>query len=297
MKYKKVSIIGVGLIGGSVGIDLLKKGLAGEVAGWGRNRERLEKAIEKGACSTVGTSIMETLKGSDIVLLCTPVEMIAKQIKEIGPFVKEDTLLMDVGSVKENIVNAASDAGLIGAEKEFVGAHPMTGSEKSGVINAQEGLFRGAPCIITPHENNSNSAVERAAQFWKELEANVIQMTPGQHDLTVGFVSHLPHVVSTILSKVCANSLDNPDSAERAAGPSFRDLTRIAGASPQLWSQIYLQNRKQVLKAVNEFSNSLEDFKKIVGKRNREKLEKFITEGRPCRKEINQGESEKFPKN
>ncbi len=272
MKYKKVSILGVGLIGGSLGRDLLKKGLAGEVAGWGRCQQRLDKAVKAGACSSAVTSMMEVLKGADVVILCTPVEIIAKHLREIGPLVKEGALLMDVGSVKESIVDTAAGAGLISAGKEFVGTHPMAGSEKSGVESSREGLFRGAPCIITPHKKNSPSAIEKAVQFWKELDAKVIQMTPAQHDLTVGFVSHLPHIVSTVLSKVCGGSLENIEDAAIAAGPSFSDLTRIAGASPQLWSQIYLQNRDQVLKAVDEFLNSLKDFKKILKKTTEKRL-------------------------
>ena len=294
MKYDQVSIIGIGLIGGSIGLDLLNKGFAKNVVGWGRNPDHLRAAVEKGSCLSATTSMKEALEGAEIVVLCTPVEVIVEQLYEIESLIEDRTLVMDVGSVKKIIVNSAEKANLIGTgKKEFVGVHPMAGSEKTGAGNAREGLFKGSPCIITPHEKNTRKAIDITVKFWENLGAEVVKMTPEVHDLTVGFVSHLPHIVSSVLSKVCGSSLESPQIISRTAGASFTELTRIAGSSPQLWTQIYLQNKKQVLKAVDGFIDSLNQFRDILQNEDREKIEHFIREGVRYREESQKKENKK----
>ncbi|MGM0568291.1 MAG: prephenate dehydrogenase [Elusimicrobiota bacterium] len=282
--YNKVSIIGIGLIGGSIGLALLEKKLARSVSGWGRNPDHLRKAIEKGACTEATTSIKKTLADAEIVILCTPVKVILNQLEEIAKFAPGGAIIMDVGSVKEKIVDAAFKSGLISEKLEFIGAHPMAGSEKTGVENSSEDLFNHAPCILTPHLKNSQKNLARAKLFWQKLGADIVEMTPLQHDISVGFLSHLPHVVSSVLARVSCTNIENPDIISKVAGPSFRENTRIAGASAELWSQIYIQNKEQVIKAVEAFINSLDDFKSILTKEDNDKLSMFIEEGALYRK-------------
>ena len=283
-KYNKVSIVGIGLIGGSIGLALLEKKLARSVSGWGRNPDHLRKAIEKGACTEATTSIEKNLTEAEIIILCTPVKVILNQLGDIAKFAQSGAIIMDVGSVKEKIVDTAFKSGLISEKREFIGAHPMAGSEKTGVENSSKDLFNHAPCILTPHLKNSQKNLVKAKLFWQNLGANIVEMTPSQHDIAVGFLSHLPHVVSSVLARVCCENLKNPDIIAKVAGPSFRENTRIAGASADLWSQIYIQNKEQVIKAVEAFIHSLNDFKSILKQEDSHKLAMFIEEGASYRK-------------
>jgi prephenate dehydrogenase len=276
MNYRKVTIFGMGLIGGAIGIDLKKKGLAEEVCGWGRNTERLRQAIEKRACDTTTREISDAIKNSEIIVLATPPKIIKSQLIEIKPHLKEGMLLMDAGSVKGSIIEASQEAKIYETGAEFLGCHPMAGSEKSGIINAVSGMLKNAPCIITPDSNNTIEGVEKGKKFWRELGSKIVIMDPDEHDLFVGFMSHLPHILSSTLVNTSAEKLKDTELMSKLCGPSFIEVTRIASSSPEMWSQIYLENRKPVLLAIDSFLDRITKFKDLLTKKENKKIEKFM---------------------
>lgn len=276
MTYRKVTIMGVGLIGGSIGIDLKEKKIADEVWGWGRNIEHLKIGIQRGTCDKVTTDIKEALDEAEIIILATPPEIIKSQLKSIKPYLKKKMLIMDVGSTKFSILETAQREGVFDTGAEFLGCHPMTGSEKTGAKNAAGNIFKSSPCILTPVSKNTEQGIQEGKKFWNMLGAKVIILEPAAHDLIIGFISHLPHVLSSVLIKSSVEKLDNFDTISDISGPSFRQFTRIAGSSSDLWAQIFMENRNQVLLAIETFQKELKIFEKLIKGNNKENLEGFL---------------------
>lgn len=286
MIYSKITILGAGLIGGAIGIDLKIKGVANEVCCWGRNLERLQLAFNKKACDKITCDLDEALENSEIIILATPPEIIKKQIYEIKPYLKEGTLVMDVGSVKASIVETASKADIRETGAEFLGCHPIAGSEKVGVQNAYAGLFVDAPCIITPDSNNTNENIEKGKKFWQDLGAHIIILDPDEHDLIIGFTSHLPHMISSVFVNSYSEKLKDQELVKNIIGPSFMDLTRIAASAPNMWKQIFLENRKNILTGIETFEDKLNKFKQLLYEKDADKLEEYLTQAKNNKKKI-----------
>ncbi|MFC2060919.1 prephenate dehydrogenase [Elusimicrobiota bacterium] len=284
--YKKVTIAGMGLIGGSIGLALKEKGLAEEVCGWGRNMERLKLALDKGACDTVTTDIKEASAGMEILILATPPEIIKMQLKDIKQYLEKGVLIMDVGSVKESIVEAVEKEGVFNAGAEFLGCHPMAGSEKTGVANAQGAMFENAPCIITPVDENTAEGIDKGKRFWEGLGADIYVIGASEHDLMIGMVSHLPHVVSSVLTKSLTEKINDLKRVSNISGPSFKSMSRVAGSSPELWSQIYMENRKQVMQAIHTFLTELEKFNNMLSEKDIKGIKKYLEEASESRNKI-----------
>lgn len=265
--YGKVAVIGAGLIGGSVGLDLKERKLAQNVCAWGRNPQRLRDALDRNACDEVTQDLRGAVEGAQVIILATPPDIIRMQMKEMKGYLKEGMLVMDVGSVKNPIIEAASRERLCETGAEFVGCHPMAGSEKSGVANARMSLFKDAPCILTPAAFNTDAGIKRAADFWETLGARVIRMDPVKHDLTAGFLSHLPHVLAFVILRSIEKIKADLDSVNDIAGPSFRHLNRLAGSSPDLWAKIFEENRDQVIISIDTFAGELARFRKLLKKK------------------------------
>ncbi len=286
MTYGKITIFGMGLIGGAIGLDLKKKGLAKEVCGCGRNSAHLKQAIEMEACDTTTLEMSEAINNAEIIILATPPKIIKVQLTEIVPYLKEKMLIMDVGSIKGSILEASSNAKIYKTGAEFLGCHPMAGSEKTGVTNAKAQMFKNAPCILTPAEDNTEKGVEKGKKFWKELGAKIIILDPYEHDLFISFMSHLPHVISSTFVKNSVEKLKDTKIISKLSGPSFIELTRLASSSPAMWSQIYTENRKQVLFAIDTFIEALEKFKKLLLKKEDKKIEKFLHQAAEYKKKL-----------
>ena len=284
MRYGKVSIFGPGLIGGAAGIDLVNARLAREVVGWGRNPSRLREALEAGACDSTTTDIEEAVNDSEILLITAPPGAIISIIKDAGPFLSEGMLIIDAGSVKKPIVEAASGSGLFEKGAEFVGCHPMAGSEKAGVRNSRPGMFRGSACIITPSENNTVPMVEKAAGFWRSLGAETLETDPEQHDYLMGLISHLPHAAAAAMVLCAFNEISDSNLIARAAGPSFQGMTRVALSGPELWADIFLSNRDNVLRSLSAMQDSLSEFKETLKTGDRSRLEGYLSKARERRK-------------
>lgn len=255
---KHVAIVGMGLMGGSLGLALRKRG-GWRVAALARREETLRVARRCGAVHEGSVDPADVLPAADVVIFCSPVDKIVPLAKTYRRFFKRDALLMDVGSVKGPVVRALEKMFNGNGGPVFVGAHPMAGSEKTGVENARADLYRGAVCAITVTPQTPLARAAQAADFWKSLGARTLVIDPDTHDRAVAVVSHLPHLIADALM-LSVGDWDPPNGVallkEMAAG-SFRDATRVAGADPALWRGIFRLNDAAVRGAVRLFSKNL----------------------------------------
>ena len=259
-KFKKITIIGVGLIGGSIGLAIRKKKIATEVMGVFRHRSTMNKALKYGAVDKGTMDMKEGVKDARLVILATPVHSIPVLAAEASKFTKRGAIITDAGSTKEWIVGEVEKVLGSTSETFFVGSHPMAGSEHTGVGFAKGNLFEDSPCIVTKTARTDRKAIAKVASFWKSLGGKVSIMSPVEHDRTVSLVSHLPHVVAFGL----AGAVPGREMAVAAEG--FKDTTRVASSDPELWADIFLTNKKAILKAGLMFERYYRDILKAISK-------------------------------
>ena len=245
-RFNKIVIIGVGLIGGSVALAIKKRKVAAQVIGVFRRSSTLKKALKRRAVDAGVMSIAEGVEDADLIIIGSPVHSIPELACEAAAFAKAGAIITDVGSTKRWIV-AKMEKLLNGSAVHFVGSHPMAGSEKTGVEFAKGDLLEGSPCIVTKTAKTDRKALARVSGFWKALGANVKVMSPSEHDRTVSLVSHLPHIVAFSLAGAV------PEKALVCAAEGFKDTTRVASSDPELWSDIFLTNKAEILKAARLF--------------------------------------------
>jgi prephenate dehydrogenase len=273
-QWNRVVIIGVGLLGGSLALAMKQRGLAKCIAGTGRNAQRLQQARNAGLIDEIYTDIEPATLDADLVIACTPVQQIARDILASTRWSKPTTLFTDVGSTKAAIISELS--GKI-SRGTFVGSHPLAGSEKSGFENARPDLFENRLTIITPSENTPQEATERTKALWNSLGAEVREMSPPQHDAVLAVTSHLPHLVAAALAaNTPPNHLDFV-----AAG--WRDCTRIAAGDIELWCQILRENRLPVLQAVENFAKVLHGWRTALENDQPEQILSLLESGKHIR--------------
>ena len=246
--FKQVAIIGVGLIGGSLGMILRRQKLADSVVGIGRRVENLKTAVEVGAIDRYVSDPREGVADADFVVLATPVDTYERHLQEWAGCLKPDTIVSDVGSVKGELVTRAE--ALLPSGVKFVGAHPIAGKEKTGVAAGSETLFSGARCILTPTAHTDPEALKIVRTIWELAGSIVLEMDPFLHDKILGAVSHLPHAAAFALMTALADVRDHGVPELDLAGHSgggLRDTTRIAASSPEMWRDIFLWNRENVV--------------------------------------------------
>jgi prephenate dehydrogenase len=234
----RIAVLGVGLIGGSIGLAARAYADDAEVVGFGRSAERLERARELGAIHVAASSLEEALHGADACFACGPVGALPDQVRAALDGGGPDCVVSDVGSTKRALVEAIDD-------ERFVGGHPVAGAETSGVEHARADLFQGAVWYLTPHERSSGLLYERLHRLVVALGARPLAIDAATHDRLLAAVSHLPHVVANVLVSQAARALAEGEPLPRV-GPSFRDATRVAGASSEVWTDIYLSNRDAI---------------------------------------------------
>jgi prephenate dehydrogenase len=277
--WDTVAIVGVGLIGASIGLALRKRQLAKTVVGIGRRESTLKAAKRRGAVTRVTTDLAAGVADAQLVVVCTPVEIIPEQVRAVALNCRQGALITDAGSAKEEIVFALDHAlahhNPRGAT--FVGSHPMAGSEKNGPQNATAELFEGCVTIVTPSSQTNAKAARDISLFWKSLGAKIIRIGPKEHDQAVAAISHLPHLVASVLA-ACA-----PQSALPLAAGGWRDTTRVASGDPHLWRQILSQNRFHVLHALDKFCHELTDFRRALAYNDRDKIEQLLAQGKLAR--------------
>ncbi|NOY42091.1 MAG: prephenate dehydrogenase/arogenate dehydrogenase family protein [Planctomycetes bacterium] len=237
--YRTVAIVGVGLIGGSIGLALRQRKLAGSVIGIGRRQTSLDKAIACGAIDHSTTDFESGVAGADIVIVATPVDSVADDVCRATAIVDEAALVTDVGSTKGAICSAVESSPTAVAER-FVGSHPLAGNHRSGPEHATADLLEGKTVVVTPTPKTPGPTTERIAQFWEALGAQVQRMSPEQHDQALAVTSHLPHLVASALA-ACT-----PPEWLPLAATGWADTTRIAAADPELWTAIFSQNKQAV---------------------------------------------------
>ncbi len=279
----KLVIIGVGLIGGSFALALRKAGLVRHIVGIGRSRENLQRACELGVIDEIAADLALALKGADLVLLAMPVGQTGKIMAQISPHLEAGTIVTDAGSTKQDVV-AAARSFLAGHLKNFVPGHPIAGAELSGVTAASADLFRDKNLVLTPLDETSAEAVTRVTELWQGCGARVSHMRADRHDAILAAMSHLPHVLAfTLMNHVCAGAGDKPEDLLRFAGSGFRDFTRIAGSSPEMWRDICLANREALLKQIDAYQNELTNLREMLARGDGQALEKIFADAREVR--------------
>jgi prephenate dehydrogenase len=247
----KVVVIGVGLIGGSFALALKQAGAARQIVGMGRSQEALERALALGIVDSITTSAEEAMAGADLVLLAAPVAQTGPILARLLPYLEPGTVITDAGSTKSDVV--ASARAVLGERvKQFVPAHPIAGRESNGPDAAIPDLYQGKKAIITPLPENADGDVGLVAAAWRLCGAVVHTLTPAQHDRVFAAVSHLPHLLAFALVDDIANK-PHADQLFQYAASGFRDFTRIAGSSPEMWRDISLANRDALLTELDAY--------------------------------------------
>jgi len=273
-QIQHVTVIGVGLLGGSAALAIKAYDPGVRVAGVGRRQSSLDAALGVGAIDTAHLDAAEATGRSDLVILATPVGAFEQYLRAIAPVLRKGpkhsgALVTDVGSTKSETVRLAER--ILGRGGAFVGSHPMAGSEQKGVSFARADLFAGATCIITPTHHTPASATNRIEAFWKMLGMRTVRMSPAAHDRAVARVSHLPHVLAGLLMLL-------PGKADLdVSATGFRDATRLAGGDPEMWRDILLTNRKAVLSALDAFATDLVELRELVNRGDGPAIEKFLS--------------------
>lgn len=265
----RITIWGVGLIGGSLGLALKKNGFQGQRVGLGRNIGRLEKALKHDAVDVITTALAEGLQETDLIVLCTPVALVPMFVQQI--IASLDTqhqriVLTDVGSTKSALVDTV-EAQLQEQRADalsFIGGHPMAGSHETGVGAARATLFEKATCILTPTTNTDADALALIKSLWEFVGAVPHLLSPKTHDLLIGAASHLPHLIASLLANTVANVDTEQHKALDFTATGFRDATRIAAGAPDLWTGIFTQNREVLLSLIDDIVDNLTEFKTLL---------------------------------
>lgn len=253
MMFNRITILGVGLLGASFALALKKNGLCNTITGCGRNRENLQRAKERNIVDSFETDPALACRDSDLIMLSAPVGSFTGLAKAIAPALKKGALLTDVGSVKGKLVREIEK--MMPEEVHYIGGHPIAGSDRSGIDSANSELFKNARCVITPTENSDPSALDKIQKMWKALGSEIIILNPEEHDRIYASVSHLPHLIAYAMVNTVAE-MDR--SYLDYSGKGFLDSTRIACSSEELWNDIFLLNRDNLIEVLAVFQKNLE---------------------------------------
>jgi prephenate dehydrogenase len=274
VQFQKITIVGVGLLGGSLGLAARKRRVARETAGYARREKTVAEAEKVGALDYATTDLLAAVSGADLVILCTPLAQMRALTEQFLPALKRGAIVTDVGSVKVEAVRELESL-VAKAGAQFVGSHPMTGGEKMGVLAARADLYANAVCVVTPTKKSRAAAVRKVEQFWKALGARVVNMDAAKHDALVGRTSHLPHITAAALAGLVLDPRQ-PSASSGLCATGFRDTTRIASGSPEMWRDIALANRKNVSQSVEAFIGELKKFQAALKKGDAKAVEKFF---------------------
>ena len=273
MKFQKIALLGVGLIGASLGKALRVRGLAECVTGVGRSLKNLEEALERGCVTEIVTSgeLEKAVSGAQLVVVCTPVGTVVPSIRECAKFSTSDTIFTDAGSTKLQIVR---DLQTLPGNCIFVGGHPIAGKETSGAAAADENLYVEKLTVLTPSANTPAAAVERVRELWESVGSRVVCMSAEEHDAALAAVSHLPHIVSCVLSESTDPAL------LPYSGTGYQSVSRLSAGNVEVWRDILLANRAPILEAMERYQTHLERFRTLLAAGDAAGLEAFLTQAR-----------------
>jgi len=276
--WNQVTIVGTGLIGGSLGLALKRAGLARNVVGVGHRRSTLDRALACGAVDDATLDPAEGVRGSDLVVLATAVGLFESLLRRAADHLADGAVVIDVGSTKAEVVRTAE--ALVPPGRAFVGCHPIAGSEKRGIAWADADLFDGAACAVTPTDRTPADALGRVVETWEALGMRVVRLSPAEHDRLLAEVSHLPHLAAAALVRAVS-----PE-AEGLVGTGWTDTTRIAASAPALWRDILLTNADGVAAALARFRETLADLEDALADRDGEGIERLLAEAKARRDRI-----------
>lgn len=272
--FNKVAIVGVGLIGGSIGLAIKKRRLANEVIGVSRHKKTLLLAKKSGAIDR-GSQDLNIIKDADLVILATPVSTIVNLAPSISKIINLNCIVTDTGSTKQEIVNKL--------EKTFphyIGSHPLAGSEKRSIISASSFMFKDSLCILTPTKNTDAKALPKIKKLWSQLGARVSLLSPSTHDKILSLISHLPHVIAFSLIESI------PKRYLKFASSGLKDTTRIALSDDKLWEDVFLSNQKNMLEAIEFFQKNLSQLKTAIQRKDRKLLSTILKEAKAKRETL-----------
>ena len=267
-EFGNIGVVGLGLIGGSLCIDIKKRKIANKVIGFSRRISTLKKAKSAGIIDEFYSDFNQGIKNLDFIIISTPINVIKDYFLLIKK-TKPEILITDVASIKEKVVKDAER--ILGKKNNFIGSHPITGSEKSGIEWCQEGLFDGKVVVVTPSKFSNEKALRKVKKFWKLLGSKVILLSPKKHDYILGLTSHLPHFIVFSLLKTIGKI-----KYKDFVGGGFKDTTRIGKSNPELWTEIFFENKKNLLYWIEKFEENLNKLKNELIEEKIEKLKKEL---------------------
>ena len=292
MLIRHLSIIGVGLIGGSLARALKKAKLVEHVTGCNRSEDTMKRALKLGVIDDYSKNISQAVKGADVVVIGTPLSVSEKILPNIAESVSTKTIITDVGSVKGGIVNAARES-LANKFCNFVPGHPIAGTEKNGVEYSFEDLFVNHRVILTPLKETSPDAYKLISEMWESVGAEVIDLDVQYHDEVLAATRHLPHMLAYALVDCLAGMQERDEIFKYAAG-GFADFTRIASSNPEMWHDICFSNRDALVQTLNIFSEHIDQLKVAINKSNSNELLKIFRRAKEARDKFNKEENDKI---
>lgn len=274
MRWNKITLVGVGLLGGSLGLALRQRRLAKLVAGYVRRDVSVRECERAGAADFTTTDLLVAVSDADLVVLCTPLAQMLPLMRQMLPALKRDAVVTDVGSVKGSVVKDIESL-VAKAGAHFVGSHPMAGGEKQGVLAARADLFAGAVCVVTPTARTNQAALRKVERTWQAVGARLLRTTPEAHDAFVSRSSHLPHLLAATLATFVLNP-KLPKEQALLCATGFRDTTRIASGSPEMWRDIALTNHKHIGRSLDGLLAELKRFRVALKRRDARAINRFF---------------------
>ncbi|MDQ6632095.1 MAG: prephenate dehydrogenase/arogenate dehydrogenase family protein [Verrucomicrobiota bacterium] len=283
MPWQKITLVGVGLLGGSLGLAIKQRRLAAKIFGYVRRAASIDECEKFGVVDLATCDLKCAVEDADLIFLCTPLGQMRPLAEQMLSALKPGAIVTDVGSVKVSVVEELEDL-FAAAGATFIGSHPMTGGEKMGVSFARADLFQKVVCALTPTPQSPREALESLEIFWAAIGAKVLKLTPAAHDDLVSRSSHLPHVVAAELANYILSPVHSKEQATLCAN-GFRDTTRIASGSPEMWRDIAMANRKNLARVLGVFIEDLQEFQLALEKGDQKIVEEFFEKAKQRRDE------------
>jgi prephenate dehydrogenase len=277
----KTAVAGLGLMGGSLCLALKKAGYSGKLAVYARREETVELARNSGMCNEASTDLEPVVRDADVVVICVPVRRTVELVERMVPYLKPGAVITDVGSTKgwlqRQLQDLPASQGVF-----FAGSHPIAGSEKTGAENAREDLYEGAVCVVTGCEQLDDEAAQHLENLWRLVGCRVVRMDADEHDRMLARTSHLPHLVSSALARVCGRE-NGRDQASALCGTGYAGMTRLAGGSADVWCDILETNRDALLDEIRRMEQELAVMRSLLDEYDRETVNEYLREAADAR--------------
>jgi len=268
---QRVAVFGPGLMGASLLMALRERSPQTKLAVWARRKEAADEIIRRGLSDSAHTNAAEAVAGADTVVLCLPVDRMQEIAQSVAPHIAPDTLVTDVGSTKEKLTEQLEK--IFAGDRNFVGSHPMCGSEVSGLSAARADLYADALCVVCPMPSTRKDLLAKAEQLWQLAGGRTTQLSPKEHDSAAAVASHVPHVAAAALVELAAGE---PRAHQDLCASGFRDTTRIAAGSPEMWAAILSENAAAINAALEKFEQILRDYRTAIGSADREAIARML---------------------